>query len=79
MTLPLPLTGVNRDDVGTKVNVMLGNPDVNELDIHEDPDGTFTIVPRGASSPPSAPSAGPPPAPKRKTLRKDRQSGNRRE
>jgi hypothetical protein len=72
MTLPSPLTGVNRDDVGTEVNVILGNPDVNELDIHEDPDGTFTIVPRGASPPPAAHLAAPP-APRRQTVRKRRQ------
>jgi predicted acyltransferase len=47
MSFPSPVSGVPRADVGTKVNDMLLNDSVTAVDSHEDPDGTFTVVPSG--------------------------------
>lgn len=47
MPLPKPKVDVPRADVGDEVTVMLMNQAVTELDVHEQPDKRFTIVPRG--------------------------------
>jgi hypothetical protein len=47
MPFPSPISNIERSDVGDVVKVMLMNPQVTELDIHQQPDGLFTVVPRG--------------------------------
>lgn len=47
MPFPRPKVGVPRSDVGQVADELLMDPSVTELDIHQQPDSTFTIVPRG--------------------------------
>jgi hypothetical protein len=51
MPLPRPKTDVPRENVGGQVDLMLLNDAVKEIDVREQPDGRFTITPRGVESP----------------------------
>lgn len=50
MPLPKPKVDVPRAEVGDEVTVMLMNQAVTELDVHQQPDKLFTIVPRGVAA-----------------------------
>jgi hypothetical protein len=44
--VPNPLVGVPIADVGDKVQSFIDNDGVKQMDVSQQPDGTFTITPK---------------------------------